>query len=293
MSKKPVSTKPETENLPAVQATSGAVPAYLAGVTGTTVGQLEGIDSSDIARPVVRLLQATSKVIVEDGNPEAKPGNFWLAGADLNLGPSFDFVICANRKRFLLMAPINDSRGVLARADDGIHWTPPDQEFEVRLKNIKQPVKWRTAKTVKESGLAEFGSSNPSDPDSPPAAVLVYEHLILLPDHLDLGPLFFSCARSQVRKVRRELYPKIMQRNSSGIPMQALRFTCRAVEDRGEEGPFYNVSFAANGFVDKPTFEQAQELHAMMATFKPKVEETGEEEASAAGKENSKIAAKM
>ena len=271
---------------------AAALPSYLADYDrGDQSGQLAGIDSRDVSRPVIRLLQSVSTVVTEGNQPDARPGNFWLVGGDMDLGPTFDFVICANRKRYILQTPINDPRGILARADDGIHWVPSNAEFEVRLKNIKVPVKWKTAPTVAESGLADFGSSNPSDPDSPPAAVLIYEHLILIPGRLDLGPLFFSCSRSQVKKVRRELYPKIVQRNASGIPMQALQFTARVVEDRGEEGPFFNVSFAANGFVPQDVYEQARELAGQLDVLRPRDE--GVEQEAGGGPVNEKMAAKM
>jgi hypothetical protein len=253
MAKKSVDTRTVAkESLPAPRA-ADSVPDYLQDVKAGSF--LHGVGQEDIALPSIRLLQDMSEVVKT--RDDAKPGTWWHTGFDVSLGPSFEFVIAANRKKYLLMAPISDTRRVLARADDGVHWNPPTGSFEVRLKNVKQPVVWTLKPTVAESGLAEYGTYNPNDPESPPAAVLVYEHLVILPDHLDLGPAFLSFARSQIKKVRRELYPKIAIHNSAGRPMQALCFLASAIEEKGAEGLYYNVTFRSAGWASKELFELA------------------------------------
>lgn len=242
------------------------IPDYVKGVSGGS--QLQGIDSSDIALPSIRLLQATSEAVTTFD--AAKAGIFWHTGFDMPLGSDLDFVICANRKKYLLMAPPNDPRKVLARADDGVHWVPPNGSFEVRLKNVKKPVVWETKPTVVASGLAEYGTYNPDDPDSPPAAVLLYEHLVILPEFPELGPAFFTFARSQVRKVRRELYPKIALHGNHGRPMQCLRFRAAVVEDKGPEGPFFNVTFSSAGWATKDQFDLACRMQEQFDRMRPR-----------------------
>jgi hypothetical protein len=261
---------PEAENLPAVVApsTSSNVPAYLQGTASGS--QLAGIDQSDVALPSIRLLQAVSPVV--GAFDDAVPGIFWHTGFDMALGESIDFIICANRKKYLLMAPLTDGRGVLARAEDGVHWQPSEGDFEIKIKNVKKPVTWTLRPTVEESGLAQFGTFNPEDPDSPPAAVLMYEHLVILPEFPDLGPTFLTFARSQVKKVRRELYPKVMMHGNSGRPMQALRFRATTVEEQGAEGPYFNVKFTSAGWANEAEFKMAVDLQERFGRFKSRDE---------------------
>lgn len=255
-------------SVPATTNSALGLPAYLAGASGGS--NLAGVDASDIALPSIRLLQATSEQPRTFN--DAKPGMFWHTGFDMPLGAELDFIICANRKKYVLMAPINDPRGILARAEDGVHWNPPHGEFEIRLKNQKKPVVWKLAPTVAESGLAEYGSSNPEDPDSPPAAVLMYEHLVILPAYPELGPCFFTFARSQIKQVRRQLYPKIALHNDAGRPMQALRFTASVVEQQGEEGAFFNVAFRASGWASEDEFGRATALFKRFGSMRDKDE---------------------
>ena len=258
--------EPEASNLPV--ATASGVPDYLAGMNQGS--QLAGVDQSDVALPSVRLLQAVSEAV--STFDEANPGIFWHTGFDMPLGKSVDFIICANRKKYMLMAPMTDSRGVLARAEDGVHWQPSEGSFEVKLKNVKKPVVWTLRPTVEESGLAQYGTFNPEDPDSPPAAVLMYEHLVIMPDFPNLGPTFFTFARSQIKKVRRELYPKIMLHGNAGRPMQALRFRAEAVEEQGAEGSFFNVKFTSAGWATEAEFKQAVDLQKRFGDLKARDE---------------------
>jgi hypothetical protein len=251
---------------PAAGGVSDGVPDYLQGSAGGS--QLQGIDNSDIALPSIRLLQATSEAVTMFD--VARAGIFWHTGFDMPLGSDLDFIICANRKKYMLMAPPNDPRKVLARSDDGIHWVPPNGVFEVRLKNVKKPVVWETKPTVAASGLAEYGTFNPEDPDSPPAAVLMYEHLVILPEFAELGPAFFTFARSQIRKVRRELYPKVALHGNHGRPMQALRFRASVVEDKGPEGPFFNVTFSSAGWATKQQFDLACSMQEKFDRMRPR-----------------------
>ena len=250
---------PKNEVTAATNNAVAAVPDYLKGMTGSG---LQGLDSSDFTIPRVKLLQGISPEV--EAFEEAKSGQFWHNVLDLNMGETFDFIVCSNKKRYMLLAPLNDSRGVLARADDGIHWTPPDAEFEVKLKGMRNSVKWKTAATVRESGLAEYGSSNPDDPDSNPAAVLFYDFMLYLPQRPDLSPVLMSLARSQVKKAK-SLQTKIELRN---IPMQAQVFRARVVKETGAEGEYNNWEFAANGFAAEEDFKRATALAARFTEYR-------------------------
>jgi len=175
MAKAPTKTDSKNELAPVGGA---ALPAYL---QNTTKGShLQGKDSGDFIVPRIKLLQGISPEV--EAFEEAKSGEFWLNVLDISLGASLRFIPVNNRKRYLLLPPIGDDRGVLARADDGKTWNTKG-EWDVKLKNIKKPVTWVIDDPdVRKSGLAEFGSSNPEDPDSNPAATLFYEYLVWLPD---------------------------------------------------------------------------------------------------------------
>ena len=141
--------------------TPGAMPAYL---KGKEVKSQDWLEASDLILPRVKLLQGISSEV--EAFETAKAGLFWHNILNEVIGPEFSFIVSAYRKKYMLMAPLSDSRGVLARAEDGVHWTPPNATFEVKLKGIKETQKWTTKPTVAESRLAEFGSSVTDDPDS-------------------------------------------------------------------------------------------------------------------------------
>lgn len=225
------------------------VPAYLQ--NSTKGSRLQHLDMSDFVVPRIKLLQGLSEEV--KNYEDAKAGEFWMTVADKPLGSSLDIIVCANTKRLLLLAPITDSRGVLARADDCKHWSPPEGEFQIKLKNVKQPVTWTLAPTVAESGLAEFGSSNPDDPDSPPAATLFYDYLVLLPEHPDLGPCIVSLARSAAKKAK-DLNGKL---ELGGQPIQSMLVTMGVMDDKSDEGDFYNYTFRRSGWVTEEQFNAA------------------------------------
>lgn len=227
-----------------------ALPAYLQGQAQGS--GLRGLDSSDFVIPRIKLLQGISPELETHDN--AKSGMFWLNVLDEPLSDpqgTLKFIPISNKKRFLLLAPRSDSRGILARADDGIHWTPPDAEFEVRLKNVPKPVLWKTAETVAKSGLAEFGSSNPADPDSNPAATLFYEYLVYLPEFPQFGPVLLSLSRSQARKAR-DLNGKIELRRT---PMQSQLFEAGVMKETHSEGDYWNYKFQSAGWAAEDDYK--------------------------------------
>ena len=93
-----------------------AVPAYLQG--NGPVDLEDNFDSSDIIIPRIQLLQGMSDAVKEYGLP---PGSFFHTGIE-EVVPDMDFVIVARQKRYMLVAPMEDGRGVLARAEDAKYW---------------------------------------------------------------------------------------------------------------------------------------------------------------------------
>lgn len=231
----------------------------------------DNFDSTDIAVPRIKLLQGTSEEC--ETFDDAKPGLFWHTGMDISLGTSFEFIVCNRRKKYLLTPPLNDKRGVFARSEDAVTWDRTGK-WDVELKGgIK--VTWEiTDLNAKKSGLLEWGTYNPNDPDSPPAATLFYDYLILLPSYLDLGPAVVSLTRSQIRKAKKGLNDKIELHTNNGRPMQAVVFDASSVKDTNADGEDYkNWQFRSGGFASEALYKRANEVSTLLADFRVKDED--------------------
>lgn len=240
------------------------LPAYL---QNASFKNEDNFDSSDVVIPRIKLLQGISPEITTfDG---AKVGEFWHSGMDINLGPDLRFVVADRRKKYLLSAPLEDGQGVLARADDGLTWDRLGS-WSVKQKNVKQPVTWTINDlNVEASGLTKWGTYNPADEDSGPAATLFYDYLVFLPDHLDLGPAVISLARSAIRKAKKGLNDKISLHATNGRPMQALVFRATSVDEQSDSGGFKNWQFQSGGFnMDEDLFNIAREHLGALANVK-------------------------
>lgn len=242
--------------------TSGRIdpnlPAHLQGLQKTV--KVGNIDRSDLIIPRIKLLQAISPEITENNN--AKAGQFWHNTAAMMLGESVRVIPIIMRKTFVLWSPRNDDRGILARAVDGLNWDLPGAEFTVKPKNSPKPVTYKLGKTVHEKtgdtpALSEFGSSIPDDPNSAPAAALTYEWLFLMPDFLDLGPAIVINTRSSVKPAK-ELINKIDIRPVDHYYGQYLM---NVSTEKGDEGPYYNYKYAADGYADEALAIRAKALH--------------------------------
>lgn len=246
-------------SLPAL--VSEALPAYLQNAQND---EQDNFDSSDVSIPMIKLLQGLSPEC--ESFPEAVSGQFWHTGADMSLGTDFRFVVARRRKKYLLMAPILDGQGVLARSDDARVWSQLGS-WNVQI-DKKTKVVWTIDDLdVERSGLTKWGTSDPNDPDSPPAATLVYEYLVLLPDYLELGPVVMSLARSAIRRARRGLNDKIQLQFNNGRPLQALVFQAKSYKDNSPQGDFSNWSFTSSGFSSEVLYKQAKEVASLLDVY--------------------------
>lgn len=264
MAKAAVLARVESASPPAVQDDK---PSYLAQFEGQGNVNKDNFDQSDVVIPQIKLLQGLSKEC--EAFDAAKAGLFWHTGFDIPLGAEIQFVVCSRRKRFLLVAPIDDGQGILARADDFITWDRTG-EWKVKIKDERQPVVWKIGdKNVAKSGLDQWGTYNPNDPNSPPAATLFYDYLILLPERLDLGPAVMSLTRSQIKRARKGLNDKIQLHGSAGRPMQALNFIAKSVGDRNSSNQdFKNWMFTGAGFVNETLFNTAREYASSLQQYR-------------------------
>jgi hypothetical protein len=208
---------------------------------------LGGLGVGDVEMPRLKLLQAPSPELAEFNN--AKQGEFWHSLIDERLGSPVRICPIYIDRRFILWRPREAGGGILARADDGKHWTPADTEFTVKLKSGHE-VKWRTARTVRASGLDRRGSYNPSDPNSPPAATRMYSIVCSFPDRQDLPPAVVILQRAAL-KVATKLIGKlkVLRAPSFGVILEMASF-----KDKSPSGEFYNYAFEIVGPVEDKAF---------------------------------------
>lgn len=232
------------------------VPAHLQQYQKQKIGN---VDSSDRIIPRIKLIQAISPEVT-DFDGKAKVGQFWHTIAQENLGPSIIGIPIIIQKSYVLWAPRGDDRGILARARDGVHWDPANAEFTVKPKGAPGPITYKTAETVAESGLDQFGTSIPGDNNSAPAASLTYTMMWYFPEFPELSPSLIINTRSSV---------KPMQQLLSRIDSKPVAHFCQvyeigSVQQKGAEGPYFNYTYSGAGFADK---DQAQFCEEMFSTF--------------------------
>jgi hypothetical protein len=235
-------------------------PAFL---RDTGKQKLGNIDSTDLIIPRIKLLQAISPEL--ETHEHAKAGRFWHTLAEETMtgpdGENLPFIPIMIRKSYVLWAPRNDDRMVLARAVDGVHWDNKEV-FKVKPKGAAGEVTWDTTKgTVAASGLDQFGTSIPGDPQSAPAASLTYEILAYFPDHPELSPSVILNTRSAVKKAK-TLISKIEMRPVAHF---GQIFNMSATKEAGAEGPYFGYAYTANGYVQSE--DEFRRLHRLYEHF--------------------------
>lgn len=253
---------------------NAALPAYLQDVK---VQNDDNFDASDVAIPQIKLLQGTSDQVKNFDN--AKSGNYWHTGMDMPLGDEVTFIVCSRKKKYLLQAPMDDGQGVLARAEDAKTWDKLGS-WDVKI-DKKTTATWAIEDLdVEKSGLTDWGSSDPDDENSPPAATLFYEYLVIMPDHLDLGPAVISLARSQIKKAKKGLNDKIALHTGNGRPLQALKFKATVVDEKNDSGQDYNNwQFTGLGFASEEEYKTAKDYGEALSDYK--VQDEGQQDAPA------------
>ena len=232
------------------------IPAYLAKHGKVKMGN---VDVTDQVIPRIKLLQALSPELQEYN--DAKAGTFWHTIAAQNLGTTLMGVPIIIRKSYILWAPRNDDRGILARAMDGMHWDIPNAEFTVKPKGSANSVTYYTRNTVQESGLDQFGSSIPGDPRSVPAASLTYNMLWYFPEFPELSPSVIINTRSGVKPAQ-QLQTRI---DSKQVAIYAQMYNIGITLVPGAEGPYFNYTYSGAGFVDEHTVNITESLYRRFA----------------------------
>lgn len=228
----------------------------------------DNFGSDDVVLPRIKLLSATSDEI--QTFDEAQAGHFWHTGLDIDLGDNIEFTIIVRNKKVLLVAPMDDGQGVLARAEDAKTWDRIG-DWEVLLdRKTKTKAKWEiTDLNVAKSGLTNWGTSNPAVDESAPAATTFYDYVVVMPSRPDLGAAVISLSRTAIKQAKKGLNAKISLHGNNGRPMQALVFAAKVGTATNESGQDYFIwLFRQNGFVtSKEEYERYANLAVVMQDF--------------------------
>lgn len=220
-----------------------AVPSFMKDAVGRGT---ENFETGSYEFPRIKLLQGISEELqTYDG---VKSGEFFHTLAESSLGQQVAIVPLHISTRYVLWAPRKpiDAGGILARADDGVHWNPANAEFTVKVDKRGNTATWNTRNTVAESGLDQWGTFDPSDPKSPPAATQVYMMVVALPDFPDLSPVALLLQRASIKPAR-ALRGKL---KFSRAPIYGTRFVMSSFVDGDTDQLFNNYRFTAAGFVE-------------------------------------------
>lgn len=277
MASKNTNTKAKTEEKPKDEPKGGALatqkqatdvvtgkvlPAHLQKYAGKGAVGLSNLDNDDMEIPRLKLLQALSAEVTAG---KGKPGQFFhtvseqVFDADqLTITPIFVW------KSYILWKPRHQGGGILARAMDGKHWAPAVGQWDVQpIKDVPSiKATWKVAETVEASGLAEWGSSNPSDSNSQPAATKMINLLVYIHEFPHLSPCVITLQRS-ANKVAKKLTGKF---KLSNLPTYAQQLVMKSITERNSNNQeFFNYSFEANGLVEDA--EQFEAFEAMYNNF--------------------------
>jgi len=235
---------------------------------------LEDLDKNDFKRPRLILLQPLSPQVKTYAG-KAIPGQFWHTGANVSLGSEFKGIMLKANKRVILWKPRWDGGGMLAFSPNGKDWVMGgNQEFTVRpSKDSKSTTVWKTGKDVLSSKLLDWGSSNPSEPDSQPAASLVYEYLFYLIDRPDLSPVVLGCYKTAITNAKQ------FNTNLMGLrrPTTAIGVRVFAEEKSGDGGEWHVPAFETIGWVNAALFKTATEMRNMFADYEVEYSQEDEE----------------
>lgn len=261
----------ETSKEVATVAGAANLPAFMQQDAATASGK-ENISRDDMVIPRVALTQAVSDEAT-DGRCEV--GNFWHTVLEEDLGPDLNLIIVHQSKRYTLWNPRHSGGGVLARASDGKTW---DSDFEGEIQPYKDDKRKKVKFSVKagdkvgrDIGLGKWGTLDPDNEDSPPAATLSYVLVCIAPDRPEVGPFVILLQRS-AEPVARQLLTKI---NLDPAPLYGQIYTVGSKDQASDQGGFKQFTFAKNGHVqDAESYELAKTFHEQFQSTEVKFDES-------------------
>lgn len=249
----------------AVQKNSAvAVPDFMQQDMGQGFGN---IDNSDLQTPRIILLQSVSPQVEEFES--ARPGMFWHDTLNAPLGSvqdGFIFTPVFIDKRATLWrprAPI-DQGGILARSADLVHWVPSNTEFEVKIDKKGTKRVWNTRDSVAASRLLEWGTYDPEDPNSQPAATLSY-NLVAAAEDEEMGMMagVVTFQRSSAAAAKKFLARAKLIR----APLFGLRCKLSSQKVEGPSGAYYVPKVDVLGMLGADDLDFYHACKAMSDSF--------------------------
>lgn len=223
------------------------------------------VSAQDMIVPRLKLLQGLSPEVKENPRKYIQGEFYHTILADM-LGETIRVVPLQIMRTIELWAPRDSNEGLLARSMDGMHWDKPHQEFTVRLKSGRKAI-WKTKGSVGESGLAEFGTSEPGNPKSPPAASLTYRTALYMPEHAEVSPCLMISSRMATRAIQ-DLITRVNARHIGGTPFYCQQYQLIATKQVRGPNEFYVPSFRNEGNVtDRDLKAHLESLSQTMATL--------------------------
>lgn len=238
----------------------------------------EAISNDALEIPRIKLIQAISPEVETHG---MTPGDWFHTVGEVSLEQELSVIPIKLWTSVILWAPRSDGGGILARAEDGVNWDRPNEEFTVRLKNNKV-VHYNTRANVAASGLLDYGTSNPEDKSSAPAATRNLNFLLWLPDYPEMSPSVMSFARAG-EKIGRRFMTKLKMM-SANVPIFGKHFTLSSERVSGPEGDYLLPRVIDGDFVqDQDLFNKLLDMHRSFSDKVIRTKGDSQEEGAASG----------
>ncbi len=251
---------PATRNAPPPAEVVQNLPAHMR--ADVDMGK-ENITQADMDMPRLKLIQGLSKEL--QLYDDLRPGHFFHTATEQIFDGAFRVVPIYFDRQYILWRPLEDGGGILARASDGQHWAPSQGEFEVKLdrKDGGNKVRWKLAPTVQASGLANWGTHDPENNNSPPAATLMYNFLLAFPDEPDLMPAVLTFQRSSI-KIGRKFMTKL---KTVRTPLFGSVFSLSSMDDHNTANQdFKNINIIGAGLVEDPDlYAMYKDMHISLS----------------------------
>lgn len=238
---------------------SEVLPDFIKGKAGAGAGT-EGLSSDAITPPRLKLIQALSPELEEVSS--LKPGHYYNNVLQKDYGPIVKIIPCYLTEAYLLFAPRvpGSPGGLLARANDGVHWNPANMAFDVVIDKKGTKAVWKTANTVRQSGLSAWGTSDPLDKNSPPAATYAINCVVVVNHEVEDGPMVISFMRSAIKVGKKFAGSLRMAR----APSYGRVFELSSLKVEGPSGPYFEPRLRPLGFIDDPAlFADTQAIYEM------------------------------
>ena len=233
------------------------------------------VTAADMVVPRLKLLQGLSPEVKDDPRANIQGEWFHTILGEV-IGKTLNVVPLQITRSLELWAPRDDDRGLLARSADGHTWDKPGEKFEIRVDGRK--LVWDLKNNVPESGLAEFGTSKPWDPKSPPAAALTYRLALYLIDRDELSPCLYIASRMATRPVQ-DLVTRVQARHMGNMPFWQQQYQLDVVLAKRGPNEFFTPRFKnAGNITDSKLAERLHHLSQAMATLNVRTEDDRPEE---------------